>query len=496
MRRLFQNIDTNDIGDKFLNRLVAKETCITEDLLYPFVDQYAGNGVTDLLICLTCQYSIPESRVLTDSFAKYEQTMENGLPVNYQEMFAGIYTVYKKYGIDPIQVWLERCRMVGLTPWITFRMNDCHCPEDDTCCLRPELFYEAKQKGWMIGERYGYYKNCLNFAVPEIREVWLRLFDEQLGKYDTDGIELDFMREIRCFDYVNEPNCREIMNGFMREVKAVVKTHEKAKGHPIAIGVRLMRDPEQCKIYGFDPETWDREGLVDMITVCPRWQTCDSDMPIAAWKKQLPNTRIYAGVETLVTCGEKSCYTTPEVVRGYANRYLSEGADGMYLYNYYTVPESISEEEQRYYERCQTVFETCGGEGLPMRYIVTKQDVIPEGCIGYEPLPMEMTDEGVSFELYAGNLRPDVTAELIVGYKDAEPEQVKLYCNGTVVEGSRTESSPAFGALVPEEGCDVCTYVPDGSTTWGYAVPISESGRYSLCFRGKGTVTYLELTVK
>ena len=84
-------------------------------------------------------------------------------------MFAGIYTVYKKYGIDPIQVWLERCRMVGLTPWITFRMNDCHCPEDDTCSLRPELFYEAKQKGWMIGERYGYYKNCLNFAVPEIR---------------------------------------------------------------------------------------------------------------------------------------------------------------------------------------------------------------------------------------------------------------------------------------------------------------------------------------
>ena len=45
---------------------------------------HVGNAVLMLigglvvLICLTCQYSIPESRVLTDSFAKYEQTMENG----------------------------------------------------------------------------------------------------------------------------------------------------------------------------------------------------------------------------------------------------------------------------------------------------------------------------------------------------------------------------------------------------------------------------------
>lgn len=495
MTRLSVNIDTQDCGMRFLNILTTEKPEVKESDLYPFVDQYAEVGVTDLLFCLINQHSTSRSEVIGDSIFKYEQTVENGVPVNYKKQFRGIYSVYKQ-GVDPFKVWFDRSLELGITPWISLRMNDRHMSRAEVSELRPDFFYKARAMGWMLGEGYPSYSICLNYAVPEVREMWLAYIDEQLGRYNAYGVELDFQREMHCLDYLNDSECHEIMTAFIREVRRILRLHEKRKGHPIKLGVRLMRDLDQSLVFGFDAAAWDREGLVDMITVTPRWETNDSDMPIGEWKARLPHTEIHAGIETLIHCGGESLQASAAAVRGYANRYLSDGADGMYFFNFYPLPNDRSEGERLRAERSAEVFSTCGNpealKGMPMRYIVTRQDIAPVGFSLYKPLPIKLNgDSEASFNV--GRLPKDKRVYLIVGYDRISADGVSLTVNGRRVlplkeyspmpEGLRPSSAPLGG----------CGYVPDGSRTYLYSVDTSESGDYRLLFSAPyGSVTYIE----
>ena len=437
MKKLFVNIDTDDCGIRFLNRLAEEKPDFTAQDLYPFIDLYAGRGVTDLLICLSGQYSTSKSEVLSDSVFKYEQTVENGVPVDYKEKYVGIYKAYKR-GIDPIEVWLERCRTVGITPWISHRMNDRHCSRDVASNLRPEFFYTAKDNGWMLGDKYGSYKTCMDFAVPEVRDLWLRYIDEQLGRYDVMGMELDFMREIHCFRYLDRPDCADIMTQFIRDVKATVLRHAEKYGHEIKLSARLTRDPDESRIFGFDAEEWDREGLIDAIVVTPRWETNDSDMPIKEWKARIRRAEIYAGLETLTHPVGGIAQSSADVSRALTNRYLSDGADGMYFFNHYPLPSPATEEERLRYERSMDSFASCksieAAQSKPMRYIVTRQDIFPEGRAPYKPLPIVLGCEEKRFRLSIGRLPTDRKPSLIIGYKDTSPEGVSLAINGETAE--------------------------------------------------------------
>lgn len=503
MAKLFANIDTNDYGDRFLNDLTDKKKDIKKEDLYPFVDQYAGKSVTDLLICLTCQYSIPESKVLSDSVFKYEEEIENGIPVNYKEYFRGSYKMYKEYGIDPIKVWLERCREVNLTPWASLRMNDCHCPDDETCFLRPALFYEAREKGWMIGEKYGYFRYCLDYSVYEIRKMWLDYIDEQLYKYDVDGLELDFQREIHCFDYINQPECYKIMNDFIREVKKIITKHEEIKGHKIKLGVRLNRDIEQNKVFGFDAVTWDNEKLVDMIVITPRWETNDSDMPVKAWKETLKNTEIYAGIETLIKSYSSRGHATADSIRGYANRYLSEGADAIYLFNYYPLPDSDLEGEKIRKARSMDIFATCGNlddvRSKPMRFIVTGQDIAPEGYNVYKPLPILLNGEKQNIKVNIGKLPAEKKVKLFIGIEaaDASETEVKVFENKLNLSRENPKPSDMQENLTEGEIVCGCGYISNGTLTYSATVETLTSGEYEINFSGnKGKITYIEFYIE
>ena len=496
MSKLFVNIDTDDCGIRFLNQLVKEKTVLTESDLYPFIDLYAESGVTDILICLSGQYSTSRSDVLSDSLFKYEQTVENGVPVDYKEKYVGIYTAYKQ-GLDPIKIWLDRCRHLGINPWISHRMNDRHCSHDIASNLRPEFFYTARDNGWMLGERYGSYKTCMNFAVPEVRELWLRYIDEQLGRYDVFGMELDFMREIHCFKYLDDTDCVEIMKRFISDVKTIVARYTEKYGHEIKLGVRLTREMEQSRIFGFDAEAWDKEGLVDMIVVTPRWETNDSDMPVKEWRSRIKNAEIYAGLETLTHPTGEIAQSSADVSRALTNRYLSDGVDGVYFFNHYPLPSPDTEDEKLRYERSMDTFATCGSiEGAQsghMRYIVTRQDLFPDGYSPYNPLPMEL-DGGASITLNVGRLPADRKVALIVGYDGTAPEKAALTVNGKSV--SAEEYTPKPDGLKPVGSPEGCAYVPVGSRTYRYAVDTEISGEYRLSFSGKGgRVTYIEVEV-
>ena len=297
------------------------------------------------------------------------------------------------------------------------------------------------------------------------------------------------------------------MNEFIREVRAIIKRHEELRGHSIRLGARLMRDIDQCKIYGFDVRTWEKEGLIDSIAVAPRWNTNDCDMPIKRWKNELPNTEIYAVIEALITPkGARESNASVEAVRGYANRYLSDGVDAMYLFNYYFVPNVMNTERERLrteraYEAIATVKTLEKVQSHSMRYIVTRQDTVPRGMNGYEPLPIWLDGgDNTARRFNIGRLSENHKVKLFVGFRNGLPNNAIVFVNGERIDGfERCNPKPTAEfdkPKIPPFCCD-SHYVPYETETYAATIPTALDGVYDLSFRANyGEITYLEFYIE
>jgi hypothetical protein len=492
------NIDINSVVYPFLNQ-VAQQELITEADLYPFIDQYADTQVTDIALNVFCQYSNTPSAIITDAYHKYEQKMENGHSVDYTATFPGIYKLWHDKQLDVYAIWFRRSRELGLKSWLSVRMNDAHEPDEETSFLRSAFSYTARARGWVIGAAYGYYRFCLDYAQPVVRHLMLAYIAEQLDRYDVDGLELDWLREIYCFDYLHRPESVDIMNDFMRQVKVLIRHAENRWGHKISLMARLMRDIEQNKAFGFDVRTWVKEDLVDVIAVGPRWNSCDSAMPVQDWKalcgSKIP---VFACLEILVKRASHLAFATTEVARGYATHYLHSGADKIYLYNYFQNPYKQADERNNIYRTCGDLTTL---QLLPRRHIVTWQDLCPAGYLPYKPLPCQVeTAHSVRLDLQTGPIRPDQSVKLIFGLgKNDNAAGAVPSVNGNACSGMMKATIQSFdGAqdILGDNGyndadtqlyaCNVqAVLLPDSQQ-----IEIKNTGSQPL------TLTYIELDIR
>lgn len=477
---VFLNIDVNTVTFPFLNEIIRKET-VTEEDLYVFVDQYADTQITDLALNVFCQVSMTPTAVLTHIVDQCEKTEVNGTAVDFFKAtegvysLCGIYEIFKTHGIDPYEVWFKRASEKGMTTWLSVRMNDCHEP-GQISWLHGDLYYEAVEKGWTIGGG-GYNRFCLDFAVPEVRTYMLDYIREQLLHYDVGGLELDFSREWYCFKNDGKDHTA-IMNAYLREISAVVKEAETKWGHDIKISIRLMRDMEQNKAFGFDAFTMANEKLVDSITVCPRWGSNDSDMPIAEWKEALTGVEIYAGITDLTY----NKGTTYQLVAGYAAQYLQQGADKIYLYNFFNNPLAPNEGYAKMYTTCGSLATL---EGEAQRYVVTYQDTTPSGYTAWNPLPATLN--GFSLEVATGPVDEKDVVWIVVGLdQKIKRADITITVNGHAVDfKSMTQfantytNANQYRFKVPAEYCD-----PQGHQTIAMT-----SGNETLQLK------YLEMTI-
>ncbi|NLB16278.1 MAG: hypothetical protein GX827_05640 [Clostridiales bacterium] len=483
--RFYTNIDINSVVTPFLNR-VSEEENVGEELLYPFVEIYKDTLITDVLLNIFCQYSAAKSEIWSDYADKYEQENENGAEVDYKDLYKGIYKLNSEYSIDPYEVWLRRLRQIGLSGWLTIRMNDCHEPDEQASFLRSDFFYEAREKGWVIGDKYGYFRYCFDYSVPEVRKKMLDYIKEQLWRYDPDGLELDFQREITCFDIENCTDRVEIMTDFVRAVREMTEERGKQLGHKIRLGVRLMPDIAQNLIYGFDIVNWAKDGLVDLVCFTPRWETSDSDMPSEEWKAKIKGVELAAGIEILCCLTSDETYCTPAVARGYAVRYLSRGADSMYLFNYFINPDSVSaamDEVNKTAGSLETAMK------LPYRHVVTFQDIAPRGHSRRKPLPINLkSGQSAALDIDIGKSRENASAELIIGFTAGSPESVAVSVNGAAAAFEKTEYSSAE----PER---IIKYGPEGTVY--YKSPVKPADRYRVEFKagGEAEITYAEIGI-
>lgn len=221
-------------------------------------------------------------------------------------------------------------REMGLPALASFRMNDAHMSSDPVGPVAGRFWMNHPE--WRLGEPYGYYGSCMDYAVPAVREYLRRLVLEVLEKFpDIAGIELDGMRSPFFFRDGTGRERAPTMTEFIAQIRADLDQAAARHGTDrYLLRVNVPRSPELAVESGMDVQAWDQAGLVDGIS--PGCYNTDFQLPIAEWKQLLSDR---TQVQAYINCSPGSAqYMSLEDYRGAAANAWAEGADGIYLFNF------------------------------------------------------------------------------------------------------------------------------------------------------------------
>ena len=100
---------------------------VTEPVLKKYIYSLKDTQITDFVMNVNGTVSMSDSKVRETFADKFLATEDNGMPVDYKNTYAAeAYKIIRERKIDMYQVWIEALNEVGIRPWISFRMNDCH----------------------------------------------------------------------------------------------------------------------------------------------------------------------------------------------------------------------------------------------------------------------------------------------------------------------------------------------------------------------------------
>ena len=498
-----------------------------------YIEGYKNHGITDLLFNTFSQSSFVPIDCVGFAADKYYLTEENGIAVDYKDT-TGLKSLHEAYSQldDPFGYAMDVAKKCGFNVWLSIRMNDCHGSHEDTFLYRcDEIYYTAKRNGWFIGDHNSgrYFGECVDYAQEYVREKMLSVIRSTVEKYDSYGVELDFLREAQCFDLEKDDDRLGIMTEFMTNVRAILDEIGERRGHKIKLLVRLPRDIGNCRIFGFDVKEWVKRGLVDVISPCSRWLTTDSDMPIGEW------CELVKGSDVTVTAGlEFYLYDRIEIgddcMRGFAAQYVDEGSDGMYLYNFYRefveLPDMTEwmkahpgfelyrddSESKIGSDKMEAVWnsldlgaidrnkiapwEICSdpkssGMGTRRHVMTYMEDCMcPKGGTPYRPLPITVTGEA-RLEKLTGNIEGR-EAYLYLGLKgESMPTEVTVDGNTAELVGKTEDAyvlNPKAAEALPKY--KALTYV-------SYRIAPNSDNRRDICIKANGAeIEYLEIKVE
>ncbi len=330
----------------------SSSTCSEEDIV-AYAMQFKDTHVTDYVLCLNNTLSSFPSEVFEDLADKYYVRDEEGNIIGTDSYYAGSHHIFDELDTDQFGVANDVFREIGINTWISFRMNDCHGRNDAASQLMSDFFYKNPQFRRCPDYRgvNDYWRNAYDFKHQEIRDMWLAYIDEALYRYDVYGIELDWLREPFVFAPGEEAAGVPILNQFVRDVAAIVEKYEELYDHDIKLGIRVASDLQTNLNFGLDVKTWVEDGIIDMLCPSGRYATTDSTIPMAEWKELIGERDI-----VLAPCIETNIKSYPssgsgnhtlETYCGYAAMLYEQGADKIYLYNYYRNMGNMMTDEDR-----------------------------------------------------------------------------------------------------------------------------------------------------
>ncbi len=233
-------------------------------------------------------------------------------------------------GHDPPRVVVEESRRRGLDVFYSFRINDIH----DSFMPDELATFKVDHPEWQIGEQnYGgvtSFPTSLNFAVPEVRELKFRVIEELFEKYDFDGLEIDFLRGTPYFLPGTEAANAHLLTELLQRVRTHLNNRATERGRPIQLAVRVDESLKACRLDGFDVPAWIEQGLVDHLIL----GSGVMDIGVEEFK-QLATPRGIFVYPCLYGWPSKYQPIPEELAAGLALNYWHQGADGIYLFNWF-----------------------------------------------------------------------------------------------------------------------------------------------------------------
>jgi hypothetical protein len=346
-----------------------------------FVDDHARAGVTDLYINVNAQRTNFDSAVWE---AAWEQKNPNAPVVDWVKNTG----LLNEAGIDYPQRMLARSRSSGMRGWISIRMNDAHLPNEPEHPLHSDF--------WRAHPEWHLDNTGLDYEVADVRDHYIRLIQEVTERYDTDGIELDFLRFRYYFRDGRTSIGLPLMTALVERVHELAMTSSDRLGHKVQVAVRVPTSPFVSKSLGLDVIEWAKNGLVDIVIASPFWSSANTAIRLDEWKAALNG----AGVELAVSSedgvdsgGLGRRTMTPSEMRGLYASALFDGADA-YFFNLFTNP-LLTWPREEYYAVIRDVRSLDSLAVRERRHVVTIEDPWIQG----EPRPRELLPaEGMHLE--------------------------------------------------------------------------------------------------
>lgn len=410
---------------------------VTEKDVKEYIRRFANTTITDFVLNINFQLSAVPSKVLETFEDKYQTTVENGHEVDYE------YTCYKVWhdlyvlqNVDVYKIWIEELRKANINPWLSFRLNDTHDNFVRYGGPRRSAYCDMARENGLVRtkhrEKTDYFDDCLDYGLEEVRLRMLNYIEEQMNAYDVNGIEIDYMREPYICSPGKEDECRRIMNEFFDEIRKILDKSECKYGHKIKLSVRCFRDPAATYDSGLDIFSLIRNKIIDVVIPTPRWQTCDSDMPIYLWKKIFENdcVEIAAGTDMLYQSNRNiEKYICNETITALAMQYLTSGADYIYMFNYSYLfrsnPELVDSAVYKYIGNINLM------EDKVRRHIMSFQDVGYLYSTLYKPLPREISQNYSFFRVQTGKISDNSKVILRLG---CDSKKMTVYVNSQKCE--------------------------------------------------------------
>lgn len=443
---------------------------VDKQYLKDFIYQYRDTQITDFSMNVNARVSSFPSRVLQSFSDKYLIKEENGRPVDYTRSFAALaYDIFVRQGLDMYKIWIEALREIGIRPWISVRMNDCHANISETNILLSD-FYHAHPEIRRVKHRIPdpslkrvaddamYFEDCYDYGLDVVRDQMFAYIEEVFGRYDMDGLELDFTRELPSFAIGAEARGREIMTAFLGKIKTLADMYSEKRGRAIEISVLVNSCPVRNYEWGLDVVEWARRGYVNSVIALPRWQSTDTNIPVKLWKDLLSQygVEFAAGNQILISDDPREYgYTgTLETDLGAIAVYRSAGADFTYIYNHMDMFYSGYPQTKRWIndddlcekvlhpDKLKKLFTTAGDKELTIhsrrRHLASFHDF----PLYYEkqtsPLPLACDDSRIYrfVKINIGDVPDGARMHIIIGTKsenELEPVDLNIRVNNKPV---------------------------------------------------------------
>ena len=319
-------------------------------IITSYIDRYLDADPDIILLNVCYRRSLTPSKVIDSYLYDIEigadgETLKTISPVTdgvskYFSSFFSCARVLLQNGVDIFKILTEYLRPNKCKVYFSVRMNDGHYINNPA--INSSFALKDGGKHTIDGDGAS-----LDFSQKEVQDYFFRYIKELIENYDIDGIELDWLRYPTVLPLEKRADL-QILNDYMLSVCDLINGYNNKLG----LAVRVLAHEQDNLNNGLDVCRWIADGIIDTVTIENFYIPTNYEMPVADWRAKIAekNTaengyRLLCGSDWGVSCVRGyNIAMNPDLVRGFKAESLCNGADGVYLFNYFEEDDTSSYE--------------------------------------------------------------------------------------------------------------------------------------------------------